>query len=285
MSDETPVAWPADAVPRTRALEAMLRHVPALTDPAPPMTPLEPVLPLVEAGPIPMHDSERVVLDPVHAILDYRDRAGAFSRRRITMRYLSGLSGLARPSRRGMPILWAWCHERKACRPFRWDGIEGIVDRDGVVHGPDAFFASTFALRPGDSVPMGTARALRDRLRAPLVLLAAVARRRERIRSRGAAAIQRYVRQDLGGTDSPWASAVAQSVAITVPLLRPTRDLLPGAIRGAARLDPAARHRLHLAMRRLAGVEVPRGDRHLAAATALTGALGRSDAVDAAGAA
>lgn len=79
----------------------------------------------------------RFDLEPMFLVIDYRDAAGNFSRRRITTRWLE--------KRGSNNYVGAICHERQAHRTFRLDRIEGLIDDDGVVEEATPFFEDVVA--------------------------------------------------------------------------------------------------------------------------------------------
>lgn len=65
--------------------------------------------------------------------MEYRDSRNAVTRRRITLNSF-------RATGDGHYLMRAFCHERKAVRSFRTDRVVSIIDFDGVVWEPLAYF-------------------------------------------------------------------------------------------------------------------------------------------------
>ena len=112
-------------------------------------------------------------------MIEYRAASGARSMRRVTARTMSVSSTRT-------VTLGCYCHERKALRTFRLDRIIKVIDFDGVVHEPAAFFAdelqmhipdAAFVERPGTAGAAAVpGRAQRLVARAGLRALCALAR-------------------------------------------------------------------------------------------------------------
>lgn len=109
-------------------------------------------------------------------IIEYVDAGGNPSTRRITVWDIQ-------EGRGGMPLLYAYCHERNAERSFRVDRIQNIVDLDGVVHeAPAEFLVECFGMSAALAGAVGSAgqaqtsekawRSMRHRMRHPAMLLA-----------------------------------------------------------------------------------------------------------------
>lgn len=124
----------------------------------------------------------RFDLEPMFLVIDYRDAAGRFSRRRVTTRWLE---------KRGKDCyVGAICHERRAHRKFRLDRIEGVIDADGIVEKASSFFDSIIAddegyevAKPARRTPQSVSRPtasaytlLRREIKPALVILSAAAR-------------------------------------------------------------------------------------------------------------
>lgn len=73
-------------------------------------------------------------------MIEYRDAGGRLSTRRITVWSLGQGAG-------GVPVLKAFCHERKAQRTFRVDRIACCIDYGGEIHDDVAsFMAENFGM-------------------------------------------------------------------------------------------------------------------------------------------
>jgi hypothetical protein len=74
--------------------------------------------------------------------ISYEDAHGIPSERRITVERLS-------LNTNGVPLLHAWCHERRATRCFRLDRISEVITFDGeVFRPPGRFFVESFGMSP-----------------------------------------------------------------------------------------------------------------------------------------
>lgn len=156
-------------------------------------------------------------LDRLFAVIEYTGSDGTFSRRRVLMnRLVRAASGVC---------LDATCLERQAARRFRVDRIGAFLDADGVISPPDAFWRSigvdTAAMVHNPAAD--GARKLRDRLRAPLSVLAALSASDGVMRDSEVAAIL------------DWAEDEAHDRGLNVPL--ESFDLLGNHVR---RMRPSA---------------------------------------------
>lgn len=140
-----------------------------------PPPPLEVVLP-------PSDDAEAADVQEVGYaegqtfMIEYRSATGEISRRRITVHNI-GLS----TSR--VPILSAFCHERKARRSFRVDRIVCCIDLNGeIFEDVPRFMAESFGMSPGlaaaheDQDERDRWGAVRNFIRPEAILLAAMTR-------------------------------------------------------------------------------------------------------------
>ena len=69
--------------------------------------------------------------------IEYRDAAGHLTRRTIHVADIG-------KTKAGNTCLLAYCYKRESVRTFRVDRIEGIVDKDGVVHAVRDYFRNVF---------------------------------------------------------------------------------------------------------------------------------------------
>lgn len=96
----------------------------------------EPAQPLPDDDPETSSDLpfiHEVDLYGIILVIEYCDATGKRSRRRISII-------TSRIDAKGVAILQAWCFERNACRYFRLDRIEAVIDDDGEIWEPRRFF-------------------------------------------------------------------------------------------------------------------------------------------------
>jgi tellurite resistance protein len=91
----------------------------------------------------------------VSFIIAYVDAADNRSIRRIRMRQV-----LREPG--GITYLRAFCYERNSVRTFRTDRIAEIIDLDGVIHDPVAFFRDEMQFSFDPSRPPGSGEGNRN---------------------------------------------------------------------------------------------------------------------------
>jgi WYL domain/Tellurite resistance protein TerB len=90
--------------------------------------------------------------------IEYVDSAGVTSQRRVSCRACG-------TGPNGARYLQAFCHERKAIRSFRLDRIISVIDLDGEIHEPRAFFEKTLRVQFAATDPLQLADARPKRAR------------------------------------------------------------------------------------------------------------------------
>lgn len=191
--------------------------------------------------------AEKYELEPVYTVIDYCDASGNETRRRITLRSLAR-GGAA-------PILTAVCHERRAVRHFRTDRIEAFIEDTGEASDCATFFREVLLidlveLAASDGVEaQAEARRIRDKLRAPLSILVAVARSDERFLDAELDAIVQWLHDDAAllmdepPTDMRGAAMPLRDI---VRKMRPSREALRNYLfymQTESRYDSARMHR------------------------------------------
>lgn len=76
----------------------------------------------------------------ITTVIEYIDSKNAFSRRRVTLRNITCRED-------GRFYVNCICHERNALRSFRFDRIQSVIDLDGEIHQPLAFFRDELQIR------------------------------------------------------------------------------------------------------------------------------------------
>jgi hypothetical protein len=232
-----------------RLIEWLFERTPRLDDDPPRHARIEPTLTAADAEPAPaLAPGDAVELDPLHAMIEYEAADGDVTRRRVTFNRL-------RPNRDGDWIAEAWCHERRAPRRFRLDGITAFFSDDGEVVEPEAWWRAAGVVLPEVGPPRFDARALRDALRPGLSLLVSLARADGRLCEAEIGAIQAWAEAEAFARDLPMTCEISDRLGELVPAMRPTAEALPGHFARIVQGGDAAIRRLHRAVR-----EVSRAD-------------------------
>lgn len=174
--------------------------------------------------------TEPEILEPVFALMDYRDAKGGYTRRRITMLTLA-------PGPNA-PILKAVCHERRAQRSFRCDRIEGFIEDTGEVLTCADFFTEFLGIdlsrmRPREAVATADSKATeaRDKLRPALALLVALARSDEHYLPEELNAICNFVEDvmpEINDPAHPGEVSALPKLRQLISRMRPTQQSLDG---------------------------------------------------------
>jgi hypothetical protein len=216
-----------------------------------------------------------IQLDEVYSTIDYVDAKGNGSRRRITMRSITGGSH--------GPILKAICHERRALRAFRCDRIECFIDEDGIVTDCDEFFTDILRVdlsaftdpatkpnakveehepatiypfgKPGSDIRYDPVTDLRQKLSAPVSVLVAVARC-DGLHDTEVAAILNYIEDEAFAPDraGQFVGLSAQdvdSLEPTIRRMRPSRDSLKKRLDYLNHMTEPQLDRFHRAVRKV----------------------------------
>ena len=139
--------------------------------------------------------AEVVPVDPAVFAMDYTDSSGNASRRRVK---LLGVTNYTSP-----PWINAICFERRAVRTFRLDRIQHIISlNDGTVHDPAEYLVQIAGIPPDllgqpDNLPLAHARLIRDKMRAPLSILALAALEDGKLHPKEIDAIMTYAEKEL----------------------------------------------------------------------------------------
>lgn len=136
-----------------------------------------------------------VAVDPAIFVIDYVDGEGTASRRRIK---LLGVTNYTKP-----PWINAICFERRKVRTFRLDRIQHIISlNDGMIHDPTEYLVKIAGIPPDllgkpDNLPLAHARLIRDKMRAPLSILALAALEDGTLHPKELDAIMTYADKEL----------------------------------------------------------------------------------------
>lgn len=164
-------------------------------------------------------------LGDAFCLLEYRDAAGADSRRRVSMRSLAESAGHI--------YLNAFCFERRAMRQFRLDRITAMISEDGEVFDPVDYFAlHGVELRPqtaDETRATGDAGRALIAMRPGLAMITAVARADRHLHRGEIDAAQLYAERDL--------IALRREGVLTV---EPSMDVLNAMNREIAFMRPMA---------------------------------------------
>lgn len=200
------------------------------TSPAPPqseVTPLLGIQPTIRRSP----------LDPIFAMIEYRDAEEQLTRRRVTLRTAE--------DRDGILYLLAYCHERQALRTFRADRVQCVISQDGEVESARHWLneitsgltwetvdarAPQKTKMPAKAAPTSTYTALRRELSPALTVLIAAARSDDILHPREISSIMIYLEneafdlRDAGKIPgNPNADDFAK-MERTIRRLRPTKE-------------------------------------------------------------
>lgn len=185
-------------------------------------------------------------------IIEYCDRDGWETRRRITMRSIAaGPNG---------PLLNAVCHEARAFRQFRVDRIKAVITNDGEVVPFKQFLKEKFDLDPdtiGTDTRNAALQSLRQHMRAPLALLIGAADADGRRHEMENDAIEVYVETEalilanegrIKGTLGP---DVFGKINAEIALMRPQADLIGKAAATVFQWDEDRVERLARALKKV----------------------------------
>lgn len=196
-----------------------------------------------------------IQLDEVYSTIDYVDAQGNGSRRRISMRSISGGSH--------GPILKAICHERHALRAFRCDRIECFIDDDGVVTESDDFFreilridldafASLSLDEPQEGAPV---LQMKEKLRTPISVLVGLAKC-DGLHDAEVAAILNYIEDEVFAPDryDQFDGITPQDIDKLEPIIRrmrPSRSSLQDRLDRLQEMTEPQLDRFHRAVRKV----------------------------------
>lgn len=221
------------------SLKKLLARIPRQTDPAPEFVTLKVTLTKDDPDPAPpTGQRRRFVLEPYYWMMEYRDAAGAVTRRRITMRTIEESDNNL--------YLMAFCHERNAVRSFRLDRVICLIDQDGVVEDAAPHFSELMETadvefsdeplfkggrRKTEPKPnVSTYTAVRRALTPALELLIAAARSDDYLHPGEMEAILLYAEdaackmRDDGDVEGDLDATVFEKLERTMRRMRPTRE-------------------------------------------------------------
>ena len=203
-------------------------------------------------------------LEQLYTIIDYKDAGGKRTRRRITMqRLVKGPEG---------PIVEAICHERQRFRMFRCDRIECFIGHDdGEITATDQFFREVLLLDLAELTPtkpkrqktlgptatqttaITGARAMREKLRAPLSILVLAATADNDFHEEELEVICQWLEDEVQDFIDTGEIGLAEIDAMTTLIrkMHPTRRSLPTHLRNIRRMDEVRFQRLARALRRV----------------------------------
>jgi len=169
-------------------------------------------------------------LDQVNVAIEYRDAAGNFTRRSITIQEIS--------SRDGFPVLNAFCHISQAMRTFRVDRIEAIITKDGEIIAPEVYFLDAFGIDlrvfakvdpTASDDPFHQAQKVRDAIRPMLSLLVLAARSDREFHREELEVILLYAEHELITMERLGSVPAPINVPMLDQLKKVVRDLRPNA--------------------------------------------------------
>lgn len=202
----------------------------------------------------PARDQEPAEIADYFCAIEYRDAAGAFSRRRVTLRRAYAADA--------GHYIDAICHERKALRTFRTDRILSVIDQFGEIHDARMFFTETFGLDLSTAtinrehkeaegldpnrIVAQRAAMLRKRLHAELTLLVAIARSDSSFHIEELDAIEQFVEDsaarlvEAGNLPDVFGPPEFDCLRPIIKGMRPQRDSLDGCVRALLSSDNAS---------------------------------------------